>query len=330
MNEEELLSATLEWGSQVEDQGHLNGALELHSLAFELASAFGELDSAVDAARFQGRVHRKLAEWEEASAWYELAMNVANESHNPRKLALVLDGLGNTHRDRGNLPKAREVLTRVMALGKEHDDRYALAIAHHDLMTVEKLAGNLDDAVLHGWDAVQAYDSREGSLRALFDLAGVLRESGELSAARDAYSVVSRQVAGSEYYILSLDALAYIAALKGDETEYRRFRTLLEQEGWEEVSPVYRAQVLYYQGLACGALGWREESEQWLRKALAFAEAHGLSKLIFDAEEALEGHSSPWKESGAVSLLPDPGGEGITNVRQGLREMRETLAGAGS
>ena len=257
-----------------------------------------------------------------------MARGVAAESGSTRKLAVVLDGLGNTHRDRGNLPGAREILHEVMALGRKSGDRYAKAIAHHDLMTVEKLSGDLDDAVLHGWEAVQAYDSEEGSLRALFDLAGVLRESGELSAARDAYTVVARQVEGSEYYILALDALAYIAALEGEEGQYRELRAKLDDEGWEEVSPVYRAQILYYQGLSCRSLGWEAEAESWLRKALAFAEKHGLGKLIFDAEDALRQSPTPTAESDAGSLLQDPAGEGILGVRKGLQELRKTLVGA--
>ncbi len=208
-------------------------------------------------------------------------------SETRRKLAAVLDGLANAHRDRGNLPRAREVLLEVLEIGKETGDRYTLAIAYHDLMTVEKLGDDLVGAIRYGWMAVQNYDSREGSLRALFDLAGVLRENGELSAAKDAYTVVAEQITTFEHRLLSLDALAFIAALQGDAPGYHLIRARMDEEGWEALSPVYRGQVLFYRGMSSRALGWWEESRKWLGEALAYAELHGLNKLIFDAEGAL-------------------------------------------
>ena len=180
LDHDELLAAVLEWGGIVEGMGHFSGALELHALAFELAVAAGSVDAAADAARFRGRVFRKMAEWDDAIHWYGVAV--------------VLDGLANAYRDLGNLPRARELLGQVLTLGVQEENRYAQAIAHHDLMTVEKEANNLRDAILHGWKAVHGFDSRDGQLFALLDLAGVLRENNDLAAAWDAYSVVSAQV----------------------------------------------------------------------------------------------------------------------------------------
>lgn len=338
LDQDELLAAVLGWGEMVENMGHLHGALEIHALAYELAVAGGSLEGAVDAARFQGRVLRKLARWDEAVRWYDVAREVAEESEDLRKLALVLDGLGNTYRDRGNLLRAREVLRQVLDLGTRGGDRHARAVAHHDLMTVEKLAGDLDRAVLHGWEAAQVYDSDEGSLRALFDLAGVLRESGELSAARDAYSVVAGRVQGSEYHILALDALALIAALQGDDLKHDALRKRLDDEAWEdEASPVYRAQMYYFRGISSRALGREEHAVLWLRRALSYAEDHRLSKLIFDAEAALSedrsihaGAGDPGAGDPSLgSRLRNPSGADILNVRQGLRELRRTLVGSG-
>ena len=41
----------------------------------------------------------------------------------------------------------------------------------------------------------------------------------------------------------------------------------MDQEGWEEVSPVYRGQVLFYRGLSLRALGEEEKARSWLREA---------------------------------------------------------------
>jgi tetratricopeptide (TPR) repeat protein len=323
---ENLLSALLHWGKAVEGEGHLNGALEIFSMAYEIAQATGSSDGAADAARFRAKIFRTRAEWSRSLAWYDVARRISEESGNKRKLASVLDGLANAYRDKGNLPRAKEILSGVLEMGNRSGDRYALAIGHHDLMTVEKLSGDLLAAIRHGWLAVQSYESRDGSLRALFDLAGVLRERGELSAAWDAYSVVVNQVKGLEAKVLALDALAFVAALRGDRERHDGLRSRMDEEGWEEVSPVYRGQILYYRGLSSRALGEEAEARNWLTRALAFAEENGLSKLIFDAEEALRVTPRAPTETDEHTYPSGSAPEEILGVRQGLREMREALA----
>jgi tetratricopeptide (TPR) repeat protein len=326
---ETLQWALLDWGKVVESQGHQRGSLEIQSLAYDLAVATGSPECALEAARFQGKGHRMEADWDEAVAWYGTARRIAEEVGDTRKLAAVMDGLANTYRDRGNLPRARELLGEVMALGEEGNDRYAVAIAHHDLMTVERLSENMVRAVQHGWSAVQSYDSRDGSLKALFDLAGVLRETGELSAARDAYTIVADQLPQFEHRMMALDALAYIAALEGDRPRYHELRAEMEEGSWQELSPVFRGQVLFYRGLSSRALGQEEEGEARLTEALDFAERHSLNWLIFDIEEALEERADGGRTShpapGVPVESPGPGGAELVGVRQGLRELREAL-----
>jgi tetratricopeptide (TPR) repeat protein len=317
-----LMAGMLEWGRVVDGQGHGNGALEILSLAFDVAQAVGSAAGAVDAARFKGKVYRVRAEWDQAMAWYDVAQRVAVEAGQSGKLPLVLDGLANTFRDLGNLPKAREVLGQVLDIGQERGDSYVRAIAHHDLMTVEKLANDLVPAIQHGWKAVQAYDSSDGKLKALFDLAGVLRESGELSAARNAYSIVADRMVVFEYKLLALDALAYIAAIMDEADIHDELRRRMDHEGWEALSPVYRGQVLYYRGLACEALGREPEGEGWLREALVVAEEHGLNKLIFDIERELARYEETKKAPPpAPEWTPEPCGDALLGVRQGLEEL---------
>jgi hypothetical protein len=76
-------------------------------------------------------------------------------------------------------------------------------------------------------------------------------------------------------------------------------------------------------------LGDEGEGRGWLEKALAFAEEHGLSKLIFDAEAALKEVSSGLASGTARTVFQDPAPEEVLGVRRGLREMRETQAAVG-
>ena len=325
-----LMAGLLEWGRIVDGQGHGNGALEILGLAFELAQAVGSASAGVDAARFKGKVYRSQARWDRALEWYDIAQRIAADAGENRKLPVVLDGMANTYRDLGNLPRAKELLDEVLAMGEEMDDSYTMAIAHHDLMTVERLLSNLVLAIQHGWKAVKLYESSDGMLRALFDLAGVLRESGEWSAARNAYSIVVSRIKVFEYRLLSLDALAYIAAVMGEEEACQGFRDRMDEEGWENLSPVYRGQVLYYRGLSSRALGKDEEAMTWLRASLAMAEEHKLNKLIFDAERELAWVREPEADSMTVpAWRPEPCGDALRSVRQGLVDLRnEALADA--
>lgn len=101
---ERLGAALLVLGGAVEARAHLHGAVELYRIAYELFAAVGQVTAAVDAARFSGRVLRRLASWDEAVHWYGIARDVAQAGALPGKVALVLVGVANIHRERGNLP----------------------------------------------------------------------------------------------------------------------------------------------------------------------------------------------------------------------------------
>jgi tetratricopeptide (TPR) repeat protein len=288
----------------------------------------------VDAARFQGRVCRKLAEWNDALAWYGVAHALAEEIHDVGTLAYILDGLANTHRDRGNLPRARAVLEEILALGTREGADEILAVGYHALMTVEKQAGNLEAAVLCGWRAIRTWGPSERGLHALFDLAGVFREGGDLSAAEDAYAVVARRVGTYDHRVMSLDALAHIAALRKEEDRYKALQARVDAEPWESGSAVIASQILYFRGLSLLALGRETEGRAWLRRALTFAEEHAFGKLVFDIEAALTKAGDPNAAPGLDHALcpgppQEPGGE-ARGVRRELREMREALVEAGS
>jgi len=327
-----LLRGVLEWGGIVEGMGHLSGAIEIHALAHELAVALREVEAAVDAARFRGRAYRKMARWDQALRWYGIAEEVAREALSKEKLALVLDGTANTYRDKGSLPRAREILGQVLSMGEAENLRNVQAVGHHDLMTVEKLASNMDRAILHGWRAVQRYESAEERLQALFDLAGVLKENGDYSAARDAYSVVLAQVKWQDYRFLALDALSHLAALAGQAERFEALKAQLDAMGWESAGPVVKGQILYYRGRSHQALGEAVEAAVWMKRALALAERNKLNKLIFDAEAALRelerggAMEGAWRRPFTTSTSTEPE---LREVQEGLRQLRLEVVGAG-
>lgn len=325
---QELASCTLELANCIERQDHLAGALELYRISYRLAAACGSPVVAIDAARFQGRVLRRLALWDEATAWYGFAREVAHSARQPGRESVVLDGLASTYRDRGNLPGARELLEQALVLGREAKDKYAEGSVHHSLAVVERLMGRLDRAIVHGWSAVRIHGTGEFWVAALTDLAGVFVEAGELQAAEDAYTIVLGASNRYIYRAYALDALAYIAALRGDPSEFERRAARADASGWldDDTAPAIRAEFSYFRGKSYQALGDLPSARVWYERSRSVANRHGLNKFSYDAETALGGLSG----KPASRKKPEPH-ETVPDVMFGIREeltaMREALSG---
>ncbi|MDX1566640.1 MAG: tetratricopeptide repeat protein, partial [Longimicrobiales bacterium] len=127
-----LSASVLSLAVDAEDEGHLHGARELNRLAYDVAVAGSHAEHGVDAARYLGRVNRRLGSWEESERWYECAVGVARAAGLVRGQALALDGLGNTFRVRGNFPKAREAYLEVLEVGEEIPDSDLRGRAHQN------------------------------------------------------------------------------------------------------------------------------------------------------------------------------------------------------
>jgi len=322
----ELASATVELATVVERQDHFSGALELFRTGFDIAAVCGATLVAVDAARFRGRVHRRLTQWDNAFEWYGHAREIARCAGEPGRESVVLDGLGTTYRLHGNLPKARELLLEALALGRGAGDRYAEGSALHSLAGVTKLMGRLDEAVEFGWGAVRVLREGESWLGALTDLAGIFVEAGELQAAEDAYTIVSSASKRYVYRATALDALSYVAALKGDLEEFTRRAARSDANGWKDAVPGIRAEFSYFRGKSYQALGDAPEAKQWYLRARDLAEEHGLNKILFDTEDALRSLKEASPES-AEEAIGEPTPDVMFPIRKELSKMREMAAG---
>lgn len=319
----DVAAATLELANRVEAQDHLSGALELYHTAYCVAVAAGDPLLAIDAARFQGRVHRRQANWEDSARWYDFARGVARSTGELGREAVVLDGLASTYRDRGNLPGARDLLHQALELGRGAADRYAEGSVHHSLAGVEKLMGNLDMAIEHGWSAVRVLERGEAWLGALTGLAGVFVEARELDAAEDAYTIVAGASTRYIYRVYALDALAYVAAVRGDRKAFELRAADADEAGWKDAAPAIRAEFSYYRGKSYQALGDVDAARHWYNESIRISDENGLNKFYFDAEAALRdlGTAPPTRQ--VDRAVPDT----MPGIRQELRTMRAALSG---
>lgn len=285
---DDLCGATLALGVHAETMGHLGGAEELYATAYALARHSGSVREAVDAARFLGRVTRRLARWPDALHWYGVARDVVRTADDPGRHALVLDGLAATHIGRGALPRARELLDEALALASRSGDRLALASVHHNLLTVEHTAGRLDAAVSYGWRAVQFAPDETTRLRALTALGGVFLEGRTLGAAEDAFAIVAARTDEQYYLLHALEGYAHVAALRGDREEYERRIGRVAAAGFEEGSPEYRAEAFLQRGDAYLHLDDIERATELYRRALSLSAEHGVTEYLMRAETALD------------------------------------------
>jgi tetratricopeptide (TPR) repeat protein len=320
----ELLPVVLELGAAAERQDHGSGALELYECAFEIAAAFGDAHSAIHAARMSGRASRRRAEWEQADAWYERALEVARGAELEDLAARSLAGLGLVRRERGNLPAARGRLEEALSVAESAGDRETLASIHHDLMGLEQLSGDLEAALRHGWQAVNRYESAAGRTRCMAGLAGVLIEIGDLNAADDAYRLVLASSEEMYYRVYAYDGLALVGALRGDANGFDHWTRRSDEAGWESGPRAAKAEILCFRGLGCRSLGRIDDARAWLDRAIDFAEAHGFSRVLFRAEVGLASLTEPEDPVEEESVAAP------AEVREGLRSMCHAAAGVES
>ncbi len=326
-NLEALGQALLSLGENVEGQGHQHGAIELYRTAYEISAAVGEIEAAVDAARFSGRALRRLARWADAQRWYDAARRVGETAGLDGRVAVVLLGLSSMYRDRGNLPTSRSLVADALPFAQRSGDPVALGQVYHTRMALEHMAGALDSALESGWRAVNTYTHSRDRVQALASLAGVLIDVGELDAAEDAWNVVLLLDEDRHYRLYAVDALGHIAALRGDEVEFESRAAEADAMGWESGELSAKAEILQYRGLSYRALGRDEEARRWLERAISFAKRHAFNRTMFVAEEALKSLDGDTRSRVTETSPPPPATR--EGVRRGLQSWRLELSEVG-
>jgi tetratricopeptide (TPR) repeat protein len=318
-----LASELVELADAVEAQGHTHGALELYRCAYDIAGALGAPRQAVDAARLTGRLLRRQARWDEARHWFDVTREIADAADLPDVVARALVGLAGIKKETGNLPGARETFRAAMTWAERSRNRDTIALVHHGLLGLEQVAGNVAEGLDHGWIAVATYEDQKAKMRCLAGLAGALADYGDREAAEDAWSVVAHSSDEAYYRTYAHDALAYLSALRGDARAFEEHAKQCDALDWESASHAAKAEILYYRGLSYRALGRPDRADEWLRRAVDFADEHKFGRVLFLAEEALRvrPESAPELETPTLAAPRE--------LREGLRAMRHELACVG-
>lgn len=324
-----LATLSLEAGHAAERDDHAHGALEMYRCAFKMASALGEPETAIEAARSSGRVLRRRGQWAEADHWYGLALKIAERAELWDLIARTRAGLAVIHKDRGDLTAARRGFEVALEAAGSAKDADTTASIYQDLMNLEFIAGDLPVAARHGWRAVNTSGTDEGRSKCLVAFAWILKELGDIDAAEDAYAVAKETAEDFYYRLYAYDGYAHMAALRGDAAAFDRRAAECDGLGWNDGPATAKAEILYFRGVSHALLGRREEARSWLEKAVAFAEHHAFEVVLENARGALAELPGAGFESRIAQSSPPPVRRSAPHeVRDGLRAMRDEVVGA--
>jgi tetratricopeptide (TPR) repeat protein len=315
--------AVLALGVHVEDLGHLAGAREFYRSAYEASMAVAADHEALEAARFAGRAWRRSSEWDRALGWYGVARSLAAAAGDLAREAMVLDGAAKVHKERGNLPRARQLLDEALNLALQSGDSQAIGTTYHDMGAVDAMASRLEDAIRLTWLAVRHYDSDQDRLSALALLGSILTEAGELRAAESAYAIVARRVRSIVYRLYALSGYAKVAGLRSDRAEFERRVSVLEAAGFEEGPAAFKAGSWMDRGEVYSRLRDPAEARRCYERAIELAEAHKLGQFLIQAEEALRGIDGLEAIDASQDELLVTSSIEIEEIREELDRMRD-------
>jgi tetratricopeptide (TPR) repeat protein len=304
-----LTPALLALARSVEREGRLAAGAALYVNLYELALLRCDGPTGLDAAHGAARTFRKLTEWREALRWYQLGLRLAIYDDDFLQATRLLDGLGNTHRERGAFPAARRCYRDAARMAVVAGDPVEAANVALGLMTVEREAGRLDAAARIAWQALARQTDPRQRTNLLLNLGTLLRDGGALDAAEDTYRLVGCVAEDAEVRLMARDALAYCAALRGTVAEYEERRTMTRALA-RAASPYIRAQIAYFRGASLRALG-DARAVRVLHATERYARAHGLREWEVRAGALAE---APMPQAVATVRAPE-------EVQRGIREL---------
>jgi len=295
--------ALLTLGKALEREGRLAPAAAVYVILYELALLRCDIDVGLHAAHGAGRAFRKLTDWGEATRWYQVGLSLADHADDFLQATRLLDGLGNTHRERGAFPAARRCYRDAARLALVAGDPVEIGNVALGLMTVEREAGRLDMAARIAWRALRTQTDPDQRVNLLLNLGTLLRDGGALELAEDTYRVVQRVGEDRELRLMAQDALAYCAALRGSAPEYEA-RHRVSRAQARGASAYVRAQIGYFRGAALRALG-DDRALRVLRATERYARAHGLREWEVRAGSLAEEPVIPVRPAAAALRAPE-------------------------
>jgi tetratricopeptide (TPR) repeat protein len=251
---------------------------------------------------------------------YRVAAEIANAGNDIVGVLRARIGDAKIAIDRGNLPRAEQLLDATIADSAGSELAEVRSMALHDRAGVAFFRGDYERSIQFAYEAMNTTTSARERDRILNDLATAFVRLGVLSAARDAYLVLT--VTAQEQWtrwVATLN-LMDIAAREGSEPLFERYRRELADVA---LPPFIAADYYVTASEGYQRLGRIDLACAHLERALAVATEHQFNQVVFYVEEALRrvGTAPATRQLNDLS----PSGE-VQEIAGALRRMRE-LAG---
>jgi tetratricopeptide (TPR) repeat protein len=281
--------------------------VEAHELP-GVAAEVGE-PAAVKALLGCARNLRKQAEFDQAEEWYARARDRAREAKLPDLEVSARVGLARLTIERGNYPKAQEILDEIHRdfVGVELSPHARGSIFHE--MAIATKFRDRGKALRLLWEAFKAYDDAGDRQLVLFDIANELLESRCFGSARRAFELLEAH-GTKEVAREAKRALLEIAWRTADRVLFGRVWADVSQS-LDDLRPLTRAECCLYAGKALRRFGREAQGRALLVQALSIAQAFGISEVLVAADQAIQVEADA-----EIASLPETDTEAIEAVSE--------------
>jgi tetratricopeptide (TPR) repeat protein len=278
-----------------------------------------------------GRIARKLAMYDEAEAWLKWSNWVARGAGRWDVAALSLSGLGNLHRQRGNLPLAIRYHELTRRIARKHGLRTLEGDALYDLVG---LSFDFDDpkrGMEYAHRAIQAYGpGHTRIIRLAKDIAWIWMDRyGEFECAAEVFTALLDHIWEPRRRLVLLASLARAAAGAGwgevFENMWIETWTLLRYQQTQDGHAAALTQV----ALAAGTLSQWHRARLAASEALNVARARSEGEMVILAESILETvRTNVLAEDGIRAVFRDRGFAPRSSHDQAVAELASDFSAA--
>jgi tetratricopeptide (TPR) repeat protein len=240
-----------------------------------------------------GRTARQFGASDLALDLYTEALQLGYESDALDVVARALLGMGVMALTRGNYPSAREHFERALANADLARDPELIRSAHHGLLNCAFTTGDLDAAMVHGWNVLRLCIAPDSRAEALLNMAEICRLTGEHDAALRTYAIAMEWTSQSRVRAHAMSGALQSAILGQRHSDAQRYLAELETVLPTLTDPYTRATLTIEVADSLHRLGDQPAACARLEAARAIAEQHAFHELLHRAEQAATVWNAP-------------------------------------
>jgi len=312
-----VVTPLMAYGQALEYDAKWTLAADVYTTVLAHLHPIEDSDASIAAHLRLGSCYRNLQLIDQASKTYACVAEIAGAVGDMVGILRGRIGEAQIAWLRGNLPQAGAILDDTIAKAASDDMKDVRSRALHDRSSVANITGQYELGVRLAYEALGCCQNPTERDRILTNIANSFVYLGVLSAARDAYLVLSA-TAQEQYtrWVATLNLLD-VAAQSGAETLFEQYRRQLRNE---QLPPFFATAFELTLGTGYRRFGDLAKARPHLQRAVAMAGEHGLNQFLFEAEEALyqlETHTPP--RSVQRDMPHD-----IEEVARAMRDLRES------